>query len=175
MSSPMSDEIGPLGAGPTTGALATGRVIGLDLGTKRIGVALSDHDRTVASAFTVLVRSGSPADDRARIAGLVAETEANMVVVGLPLSLSGASGPAARSVEDEVEELRRAVAVPVELCDERFTTVIANRSLSAKGRKPAARRKVVDKMAAAAILQTWLDRQYALAGAIGGAAGSASQ
>ena len=63
----------------------------------------------------MLLRSGSPADDHARIAGVVAETEANMVVVGLPLSLSGSSGPAARAVKDEVNELRRAVGVPVEL------------------------------------------------------------
>jgi putative holliday junction resolvase len=167
----MSDETGPL----DSGAPVMGRVIGLDLGTKRIGVALSDCDRTVASAFTVLVRSGSPADDHARIAGLVAETGANTLVVGLPLSLSGSSGPAARAVESEVTELRRTVGVPVEFCDERFTTVMATRSLGARARRPAVRRQVVDKMAAAAILQTWLDQQHAFGGAIGHVAGSASQ
>jgi putative holliday junction resolvase len=181
MSSPTGNETVPLGTGPLAAgplpieATTVGRVIGLDLGTKRIGVALSDRDRTVASAFTVLVRSAPPADDHARIAGLVAETEANMVVVGLPLSLSGSPGPAARAVENEVVELRRALPVPVELSDERFTTVIANRGLSATRRKPRARREVVDKMAAAAILQTWLDRQQSFPGASGHVAGSAAK
>jgi putative Holliday junction resolvase len=154
---------------------AVGRAIGLDLGSRRIGVAVSDCDRTVASALEVLVRRGTLTDDHAQIAEVVAETEANLVVVGLPLSLSGSSGPAAKAVEDEVIALRLAIPVPVELCDERFTTVIANRALSARGRRPAARREVVDKMAAAAILQTWLDRQRAYRGAVGPIAGSASQ
>ena len=67
--------------------------------------------------------------------GVVAETGANLVVVGLPLSLSGRAGPAAKEVELEVAELRRALPVPVELCDERFSTVVAHRSLIAAGRK----------------------------------------
>jgi putative Holliday junction resolvase len=92
------------------------------------------------------------------------ETGANLVVVGMPLSLSGATGPAARAVEAEVAELRLALSVPVECCDERFSTVIARRALVAGGRRPAARRAVVDKMAAAAILQTWLDRRRAWVG-----------
>jgi putative holliday junction resolvase len=176
VSSPISDEAVAFETSPpATSPPAAGRVIGLDLGTRRIGVALSDSDRTVASAFTVLPRSGSPADDHARIAGLIAETEANMVVVGLPLSLSGLSGPAARAVENEVTQLRRAVAVPVELSDERFTTVIANRTLSAARREPRARREVVDKMAAASILQTWLDRQHSFRGASSHVVGSASK
>ena len=154
---------------------AVGRVIGLDLGSRRIGVAVSDRDRTVGSALTVLVRRGSLTDDHSQIAGVVTETEANLVVVGLPLSLSGSCGPAAKAVEGEVNALRRAIRVPVELCDERFTTVIANRALSARGRRPAARREVVDKMAAAAILQTWLDRRRSYGGAVGPMAGSASQ
>ena len=82
-----------------------------------------------------------------------------MVVVGLPLSLSGGAGPAARGVLAEVAEMRQALDVPVECCDERYSTVIARRALAAGGRRPAARRAVVDKVAAAAILQTWLDRQ----------------
>jgi putative holliday junction resolvase len=138
--------------------VSQGRVLGVDLGQRRVGLAISDSGRLVASAFSVLARAASREQDHANLAGVVAETGANLVVVGLPLSLSGSSGPAAREVEREVAELRRALPVPVELCDERFSTVVAHRSLIAAGRKGPVRRQVVDKVAAADILQTWLDR-----------------
>ena len=137
----------------------TGRVLGIDLGSRRIGVAVSDDGRRVASALTVLSRAESHGQDHGRLAVVVAETGAAMVVVGLPLSLSGEAGPAARAVMAEVTEMRDVLDVPVECCDERYSTVIAGRALAAGGRRPAARRAVVDKVAAAAILQTWLDRQ----------------
>jgi len=136
-----------------------GRVLGVDLGQRRVGLAISDSDRVVASAFSVLTRGASRGEDHANLAQVVAETGANLVVVGLPLSLSGTVGPAAREVEREVAQLRRSLPVPVELCDERFSTVVAHRSLIATGRKGPARRQVVDKVAAADILQTWLDGQ----------------
>jgi putative Holliday junction resolvase len=142
---------------PTT----TGRVLGVDLGSRRIGVAVSDHDRRVASALTVVHRGESHGEDHGRLAGVLVETGAALVIVGLPLSLSGGAGPAARAVLDEVREMQAALDVPVECCDERYSTVIARRALAAGGRRPAARRAVVDKVAAAAILQTWLDRQRA--------------
>jgi len=141
-----------------------GRVLGVDLGSRRIGLAVSDDQRRVASALVMLPRGGSREGDHSRLAAVVLETGANMVVVGLPLSLSGGTGPAARAVEAEVEELRQALSVSVECCDERFSTVIARRALVAGGRRPAARTAVVDKMAAAAILQTWLDRRRASPG-----------
>lgn len=141
------------------GGVPEGRVLGLDLGRRRVGVAVSDSDRRVASALVVLTRSSSHDEDHAELARLVVDTDANVVVVGLPLSLSGQVGPAAREVEEEVAELRHALPVPVELCDERYSTVVADRSLRAGGRKTPARREVVDKVAAAGILQTWLDRQ----------------
>jgi putative holliday junction resolvase len=136
-----------------------GRVLGVDLGRRRVGLAISDSDRTVASALDVLSRGAAHAEDHAELARVVAETGANLVVVGLPLSLSGQAGPAAKEVEEEVAELKRALPVPVELCDERYSTVVADRSLRAAGRRTPARRQVVDKVAAAGILQTWLDRQ----------------
>jgi putative holliday junction resolvase len=136
-----------------------GRVLGVDLGRRRIGLAISDSGRLVASALSVLARGASHVEDHAHLASVVAETGANQVVVGLPLSLSGRAGPAAEAVENEVAELRRALSVPVDVSDERFSTVVAERSLIAGGRKAPARRKVVDKVAAAGILQTWLDRQ----------------
>ena len=138
---------------------ATGRVLGIDLGSQRIGVAVSDDGRRVASALTVLSRAESRRQDHGRLAAVVAETGAAAVVVGLPLSLSGQAGPAAQAVLAEVTEMREVLDVPVECCDERYSTVIAGRALVAGGRRPAARRAVVDKVAAAAILQTWLDRQ----------------
>lgn len=131
--------------------------MGVDLGSKRIGLAISDDGRVLASAYQVLQRGRSRVADHAELARTVAESGATLVVVGLPLSLSGRSGPAARAVEAEVAELRQVLDVPVELCDERLTTVVASRSLG--GRRPAIRRAVIDQMAAAGILQTWLDRQ----------------
>jgi putative Holliday junction resolvase len=137
------------------------RAIGLDLGAKRIGVAVSDRSGTIASPLTVLVRGRSRRDDHARIAELVRTEEADCVVVGLPRSLSGADGPAARAARTEAERLATVVGVPVETHDERLTTVTAERSLAEGGVRGAARRQVVDKVAAAVILQSWLDSRGA--------------
>jgi putative Holliday junction resolvase len=135
------------------------RALGLDLGTKRIGVAVSDRSGTIASPLTVVVRAGTRAEDHRRIARLVDDEEAEVVVVGHPLSLDGSRGPAARAVEDECDELSAALSVPVELSDERLTTVSADRALSEARVRGPARRAVVDKVAAAVMLQSWLDRR----------------
>jgi putative Holliday junction resolvase len=133
------------------------RAIALDIGTRRIGVALSDSAGTVATPYEVVQRAGEHGQDHARIAALVAEAEAEVVVVGLPLSLDGSEGPAARTVRAEVDELRGRLAVPVVVWDERLSTVEAERRLRASGVKGAARRRVVDQVAATVILQSWLD------------------
>ena len=133
------------------------RVIGIDLGSKRIGVAVSDSDRALALPSTVIQRSGDRARDHRAIAAIVEEYEAAQVVVGLPLSLDGSMGPAAQAASDEAEELAAALPVPVELYDERFTTVTADRSLMEMKMKADARRRVVDKVAAAVMLQSWLE------------------
>ncbi len=133
------------------------RALGLDLGAKRIGVAVSDRSGTIASPLTVLERTGSRAEDHRRIARLIADEEAVAVVVGLPLSLDGSLGPAAAGVQAEVEELAAALPVPVELFDERLTTVSAERALIEARMRREARRRVVDKVAAAVMLQAWLD------------------
>jgi putative Holliday junction resolvase len=133
------------------------RALGLDLGSKRIGVAVSDPTGTIASPLTVLARGRSRRHDHARIAELVRDEEAGCVVVGLPRSLSGADGPAARAARAEATALASVVGVPVETHDERFTTVTANRALAEGGVRGRARREVVDKVAAAVILQSWLD------------------
>ncbi len=133
------------------------RVLGLDLGTKRIGVAVSDRSGTIASPLVVLERGRSRAADHARIAELVSAEEAERVVVGLPISLSGADGPAARAARKEAAALATVVGVPVETHDERLTTVTAERRLAERGVRGQRRRAVVDKAAAAVILQSWLD------------------
>jgi len=153
----LSPGYGP-GAQVVPGRAVAGRVLGVDLGSRRIGVAVSDDERRVASALVVLARRGPRAEDHEVLSRVVDQTGANLVVVGLPVSLSGGVGPAAKAVQEEVAELRQALGAQVECCDERYSTVIALRALAAGGRRPALRRAVVDKMAATAILQTWLDR-----------------
>ena len=134
------------------------RVLGLDLGSRRIGVAVSDGSGTIASPHTVLERGTDRAADHAALATLVADLGVERVIVGLPLSLDGTMGPAARSAAEEAAALGDVLPVPVETYDERLTTVTADRSLSSLGLRGQARRRVVDKVAAAVILQAWLDR-----------------
>jgi putative Holliday junction resolvase len=134
-----------------------GRVLGLDPGSKRIGVAVSDDARRVATPIEVLRRTGDLARDHRAIAALVEEWEVTLVVVGLPLGLKGDVGAAAQHVLTEVEAMRATIPVPVETYDERLTTVTAERSLMEQRMRADARRRVVDKVAAAVLLQAWLD------------------
>lgn len=137
------------------------RALGVDLGSKRIGIAVSDRSGTIASPLTVVQRSGSRAADHRRIAALVAEEEAEVVVVGLPLNMNGTMGPAATAAVAEAEALATVVGVPVETFDERRTTVTADAALMEFRMKADARRRVVDKVAAAVMLQGWLDSRGA--------------
>jgi putative Holliday junction resolvase len=133
------------------------RVLGLDLGSKRIGVAVSDRSGTLASPLTVVQRSGRRSDDHERLRRLVVEEEAERVVVGLPLSLDGSVGRAAEGAIAEAGQLASVVGVPVETYDERLTTVTADRNLMEVRMRAEARRRIVDKVAAAVMLQAWLD------------------
>ena len=135
-----------------------GRALGVDLGSRRIGVAISDPGGILASPLRVLERGADHAADHAALAEIVAETDARVVVVGLPLSLDGRAGPAARVVTEEIAELRAVLAVPVEDIDERLTTVAAGRALRTAGVRGRDQRRVVDQAAAAVILQSWLDQ-----------------
>jgi putative holliday junction resolvase len=121
-------------------------------------VAVSDSDQRVATGVTVVHRSGDRVRDHQRLADLVAEYGAAGVIVGLPLSLSGGVGPAARAALDEINDLARVVRVPIAAYDERLTTVRASRALAAGGTGGRSRRTVVDQTAAAVMLQSWLDR-----------------
>lgn len=136
------------------------RVVGLDLGGRRIGIAVSDASGTVASPHSVLERGANIASDHTAIAALIGELGAERVVVGLPLSLDGSFGPAASAVRDEIEVLAALLPVPVEAHDERFSTVTAERALTAQKVRARDRRRVVDKVAAAVILQSWLDANH---------------
>lgn len=137
------------------------RVLGIDLGSKRIGIAVSDRSGTIASPLCVLQRTGSVAQDHRRIAELVAEEEAVAVVVGLPLSMDGSMGPAAKAAVAEAAAMASVVGVPVETYDERLTTVTADRSMMEARMRAEARRRIVDKIAAAVMLQSWLDGRAA--------------
>ena len=130
------------------------RVLGVDLGAVRVGVALSDPTGTLASPLAVLARAP---DLHERLAGLIDEHHAGAVVIGLPRSLDGRERRAAAAVRAEVDQLARRLPVPVHLHDERLTTVAAHVGLAAAGRTARERRGSVDASAAAVLLQSWLD------------------
>jgi putative pre-16S rRNA nuclease len=141
-------------------SLKVARAMGVDLGSRRIGLALSDPTRTVASPHDVLARSGDEARDHDAIVAAARAHDVTTIVVGLPLSLSGEAGPAAKATLAEVEALRGvagAANIDVVVHDERFTTVTAERSLNEARMRREARRRVVDKVAAAVMLQSWLE------------------
>ena len=142
----------------------SGRVLGVDLGSRRIGVAVTDSGQTVATGVTVLPRRGDRHADHRALADLAAEYEVVGLVVGLPVSLSGELGPSARAVLEEVEEMRTQIELEVDTIDERFTTVTAARALDASGRSRRQQRPVIDRAAAAVLLQTWVDQRAARAG-----------
>jgi len=142
------------------GGLSAVRVVGVDLGERRIGVAVSDGTGTLASPRATIERSVDDATHWRALAALVEELGARRVVVGLPLSMNGRRGPAARAAQADADELARLLAphgIPVETFDERFTTVSAARSLREAGRKSRDQRAHIDQSAAAVLLQAWLD------------------
>jgi putative Holliday junction resolvase len=133
-----------------------GRVLGLDLGQSRIGVAISDPERRVAVPLGT-IRTGAP-DDVKAIAAMVKDHGITAIVVGQPLSMSGRKGEAADHAEKFAEALRGFLQLPVHLQDERLTTVDAERQLGRAGVRGRDRRRVVDQAAATLILQAFLDR-----------------
>jgi len=136
------------------------RVMALDVGQRRIGVAVSDPTGVLAKPHSVIQRR-SKVEDFAAVAGLVAELKAQRVVVGLPLSLSGELGPQARQVIRYVQALAQTLAVPVELHDERYSTVTAD-VLLVEGKRR--RRVPLDAAAAAVILQDYLESRRQMGG-----------
>jgi putative Holliday junction resolvase len=145
------------------------RILGLDVGERRIGVAAGDSEMRVALPVGVVERI-DPAADAAAIARLMEEQKAEALVLGLPISLNGSLGPQAQVVRDFGDQLAARLGLPVEYWDERLSTVEAQRRLAPptdrrhnKGSRPAKGRRAprgrLDALAAAIILQSYLDRR----------------
>ena len=131
------------------------RVLGIDVGSVRIGLAISDETRTLASPVATV-----PNDPRSlwtRIEREMEDRQVDRVVIGLPRRLDGTEGEAAEKARTFAAELARRTTAPIELWDERFTTAIAERSLIESGVRRKRRREVIDSVAAALLLQNWLD------------------
>ena len=139
--------------------IGKGRVVGVDLGTRRIGIAVTDSEQRIATGISTVERTGDRSASHRAIASLVDEYEAVGVVVGLPVSMSGDIGPAARSMLEEIEVLRHTLGVELETVDERLSTASAAGALRAGGRSARTQRGVIDRTAAAVLLQSWADRR----------------
>lgn len=139
-----------------------GRRLGVDVGSVRVGVALSDPAPLLASPLVTLARDADNNSDLVELARLAGEHEVVEVIVGLPRTLANRHGQAAAIASDYAERLAEQLSsVPVRLADERLTTVTASRVLSDRGVKGRKQRAVVDQAAAVEILQAWLDGRKA--------------
>ncbi len=139
------------------------RILGLDLGEKRIGVALSDALGLTAQGLTVVARR-HPSQDLAQVIALAKKHQVQEIVIGLPRHLDGRLGEGAAEVQHWLQALQEELAVPVHTWDERLTTMQAERILLAADLSRRKRRQVVDKLAAVLILQAFLDHRRQTAG-----------
>lgn len=131
-------------------------VLGVDYGTRRLGLAVSEPDGIIALPLkTVAVRT--PAEALNAVVEAAAETEAERIVVGMPRNMDGTHGPAAVAVDGFVGALRDTVDLPVETLDERLTTKMAERTLRETSARRGKRKQVIDQLAAQIILQDYLD------------------
>ena len=133
------------------------RALGVDLGDTRIGIAISDDGGVLATPYQTLYRSGDRSDDHRAIEAIIDETGAKVVVVGMPYSLDGSIGHRAKLTRREIIRMQRILSVPIHTQDERLTTVTAEQSMRAAGVAGAKKRSIVDQIAAAVLLQSWLD------------------
>src|SRR5437660_6796942 len=152
MPAPILDLVAAAAHLPPRGAL-----IGLDLGTKTIGVATSDPDRRLATGVETIARKAFAAD-ATRLLELAAERGAVGFVLGLPINMDGSEGPRAQSTRAFARNLARLTGLPIALWDERLSTAAVERALIAVDASRAARKSVIDQHAAAYILQGALDR-----------------
>ena len=136
------------------------RWLGLDIGEKRIGVAISDETKTLARPLLTIKRA-SKKDDFARLGAVCAEHQIDRIIAGLPKTLRNEEGPQARRIRRYAEELNAALQLPIEFWDERFSSVEAEERLAASSRK-ARDKGEIDSAAAAIILQEYLDKQLAM-------------
>lgn len=133
------------------------RALGIDLGSRRIGLAVSDAGGVLASPLATVERTRDTPAVHRQLARVVADEEVEIVVVGLPLGLDGSVGRAAQAAVDEAATLADVLPVPVVTHDERLTTVTAHQQLQAAGVDGRRRRQIVDQQAAVVLLQSWLD------------------
>jgi putative pre-16S rRNA nuclease len=139
------------------------RLLGLDVGTKTVGMALSDVTRTVATPYETLKRTKFTADAK-QIAGIVEKEGVGGLVIGLPLNLDGSEGPRAQSTRAFARNLAAHIPIPMAFWDERLSTAAVERHLIEADASRKRRAEVIDRMAAAYILQGALDRLRVLAG-----------
>lgn len=142
---------------------SAGRLVALDLGAGRVGVAVSDELRITVSSLPAIERR-SWKDLLRRVAAIIESSDAQGLVIGLPLSLDGAEGTAAREARATAEKFQRSLSVTVYLQDERLTTFAATARLKAKGRSATEIKEEVDSEAAAVILSDFIDRQRGIDG-----------
>jgi putative pre-16S rRNA nuclease len=134
------------------------RILGLDIGSKRIGIALSDELGLTAQGVETLI-CRTPGKDVERIAELSAEYGVQEIVVGMPYNMSGTEGPQVHRVRAFIEQIQRRIDIPIREWDERLSTAAAERTLLEADMSRSKRRKVIDKLAAVIILQGYLDNQ----------------
>ena len=132
------------------------RILALDHGAKRIGVAVSDETKTIAQPLEY-IRAEPFADFLYRLKQLLVEKEVDCILIGLPRNMDGSYGPAAQKVQTFAGVLKNAVTVPIKLWDERLTSAQANKILIQANVRRGQRKEKVDKMAAAILLQSYLD------------------
>ncbi len=132
------------------------RILAVDYGAKRVGLAMSDETKTIASPLTQL-NVESDADAVEKIVGAIGDRQVERVVVGLPRNMDGSYGPQAQKVQMFIEKLREKMAVPIETWDERLTTAAAERAMLEADLSRAKRKERRDKIAAQILLQSYLD------------------
>ena len=143
---------------------ARGGLIGLDLGTKTIGVAVSDPDRKLATGVETIARTNFTADAK-RLLVLASERAATGFVLGLPINMDGSEGPRAQSTRAFARNFARLTDLPIALWDERLSTAAVERGLIEADMRRARRAEVIDKLAATIILQGPLDRMRGMGAA----------
>lgn len=131
--------------------------MGLDVGEKTIGIALSDPLGWTAQGLETIRRKGDLTEDLNRLKKIIADYEVERIVVGLPKNMNGTLGPSAERAKDLADTIFRETGIPIEMWDERLSTMAAERTLLEGNVSRAKRKKVIDKMAAVIILQGYLD------------------
>ena len=135
------------------------RALGLDIGHRRVGLALSDPLGLFAQAYDTLPRGHNDQKLAKEIALIVKKEDIEQLVVGLPLNLDGSVGIQAKRIERVIEIIQKEISLPIDRVDERLTTIAAERILIEGQVRRNSRKKVVDQIAAAMILQAWLDKR----------------